>query len=278
MNETRKKVAVVVPMHNRSELTRDEQISFAHLTHYLKPYDKYLVVPESLNVALPGCDLKRFGNEYFGSVTSNTRLLLSERFYASFSKYQYILIYHLDALVFSDQLSAWCDTELDYIGPPWIPCSDSPWVKESRVGNGGLSLRKIDSFLKVFRSDVYWMEPDEYWQKQSVGMSAYLRLMNLPRKFAKRLSYLNNARREMAQWHLRPDGTKNEDHFWSDRAKHYVPEFKVASVEVGLRFAFEVAPRLCYDMNHGQLPFGCHAWPRYDRAFWEPYLLTPQSA
>ena len=271
----RKKVAVVVPMHNRSELSLDEQISFAHLMHYLKSYDKYLVVPQSLTISLPDCRVKRFGNEFFGSVAANTRLLLSKNFYTTFSQYEYILIYHLDALVFSDQLSEWCDAGLDYIGPPWINCPDSPWVKESRVGNGGLSLRKIDSFLKVFRSKVYWIEPDDFWRQESARLPTYLRMINLPRKFAKRLLCLNNARREMARWHLRPDGTRNEDHFWSDRAKHYVPEFKVATVETGLRFAFEVAPRTCYDLNHRKLPFGCHAWPRYDRAFWEPYLLSP---
>jgi hypothetical protein len=157
VNTHQKKVAVVVPMHNRSELTPDEQVSFQHLTHYLHAYDKYLVVPNSLNIDLPGCSLKRFGDEYFGSVAANTRLLLSETFYRSFSEYQYILIYHLDALVFSDQLEAWCDTGLDYIGPPWIHCADSPWVKEARVGNGGLSLRKIESFLKVFhRTSIGW--------------------------------------------------------------------------------------------------------------------------
>ena len=171
LNELRQKVAVVVPMHNRKELTCDEQISFAHLTHYLRPYDKYLVVPESLDISLPGCALKRFKNEYFGSVAANTRLLLSEAFYASFRDYQYILIYHLDALVFSDQLLQWCEMGLDYIGPPWIHCADSPWVKESRVGNGGLSLRRIDSFLKVFRSDVRWIEPEEYWQERFAGIS-----------------------------------------------------------------------------------------------------------
>jgi hypothetical protein len=26
-------------------------------------------------------------------------------------------------------------------------------------------------------------------------------------------------------------------------------------------------------MNNHRLPFGCHAWPRYDRMFWEPYLV-----
>ncbi len=77
----------------------------------------------------------------------------------------------------------------------------------------------------------------------------------------------------MASWHLRTDGRQNEDYFWADEAVRYCPEFKVASLDVGLRFAFEVAPRRCFELNNGTLPFGCHAWPRYDRAFWEPYLL-----
>ncbi len=63
------------------------------------------------------------------------------------------------------------------------------------------------------------------------------------------------------------------DIFWSDEAVHYYPDFKIADVATGLRFAFEVSPRLCLERNQQQLPFGCHAWARYDRAFWEPYLL-----
>jgi len=66
---------------------------------------------------------------------------------------------------------------------------------------------------------------------------------------------------------------RHEDHFWSDEAIKYHPEFRVASTELGLRFAFEVAPRYCFELNNYTLPFGCHAWPRYDRNFWEPYLL-----
>ena len=79
----------------------------------------------------------------------------------------------------------------------------------------------------------------------------------------------NGVRREMAWWTNRDDGgSQNADHFWSDAAINYLPEFKIASVETGLRFAFEVAPRLCFRLNNNQLPFGCHAWARYDRAFW----------
>jgi hypothetical protein len=66
---------------------------------------------------------------------------------------------------------------------------------------------------------------------------------------------------------------KNEDLFWGNRAQHYYSDFKIASVEQALQFAFESEPRASYE-KLGRLPFGCHAWPKYDREFWEPYLLS----
>jgi hypothetical protein len=68
-----------------------------------------------------------------------------------------------------------------------------------------------------------------------------------------------------------PEGTV--DGFWVTRAKHYDPEFKVAPVEVALRFAFECASRFCSDATDRNLPFGCSAWERYDPEFWRPFLL-----
>ena len=52
-----------------------------------------------------------------------------------------------------------------------------------------------------------------------------------------------------------------------------MPGFRGATVDEGLRFAFESAPRRCFELTGHKLPFGCHAWERFDRAFWEPYLL-----
>jgi hypothetical protein len=67
--------------------------------------------------------------------------------------------------------------------------------------------------------------------------------------------------------------TLNEDRFWSDRATIFDRSFKVASVEEGLCFAFEEAPRLAYEMNGRRLPFGVHAWQLYDPDFW--YEMVP---
>ncbi len=266
-------VAVVVPAYNRAHFTRDEELSFRHLEHFLGRYDKFLVVPRSLEIERPGYQIQRFDDSYFGSAIANGKLMLSPAFYESFRKYRYILIYQLDALVFSDQLLEWCATDVDYIGAPWVQCADSPWVGTPRVGNGGLSLRKVSSFLWVLSSEQYWIHPDVYWQRVVSGTPWYLRGVYLPRKWFKYIKRFNGVKRQVAQWHLRPDGTKNEDHFWSDEAVRYDDQFKVASFDMGLRFAFEVVPRHCFELNNRRLPFGCHAWPRYDRAFWEPYLL-----
>ncbi len=266
-------VAVVVPGYNRAHFTPDEEISFRHLEHFLGRYDKFLVVPQSLEIERPGFHLQRFADSYFGSAIANARLMLSPTFYSSFLKYRYILIYQLDALVFSDQLLEWCATDLDYVGAPWLQCADSPWVGTPRVGNGGFSLRKVSSFLRVLSSDRYWIDPEVYWQRISSGKPWYARCVHLPRKWFKHIKRFNGVKREVEQWHLRPDGTKNEDHFWSDEAVRYDSHFKVAPFDVGLRFAFEVVPRQCFELNKHNLPFGCHAWPRYDRSFWEPHLL-----
>ena len=260
------RVAVVVPMSNRAELYPDEEISLRHLLHYLGRYDKYLVVPENLEIALPGFRYARFGPEFFGSAAANTRLMLSAAFYERFQAYEYILVYHLDALVFSDQLEEWCAAGYDYIGPPWFPHEDMPWVEEPGVGNGGFCLRKVESCLKVLNSSRYAIDPDAYWRRRRPA-SWPGRVVNYPRKYLKRLHYFNNVRREVGRF------SKNEDLFWSRRAVHYYPDFRIAPVEVAMRFAFEGAPRLCYQKIGGKLPFGCHAWPKYDRAFWEPYLL-----
>lgn len=265
------KVAVVVPMSNRADLFPDEEISLRHLTHYLGQYHKYLVVPENLEIDRPGFRLARFDSQYFGSAAANTRLMLSTHFYERFRPYEYILVYHLDALVFSDRLEEWCNKGYDYIGPPWQITDDTPWVKTPGVGNGGFCLRKVSSCLKVLNSTKLTIEPAQYWEKYCAKRSRLTQLVNLPRKYLKQLSVFNNVTREIAHFH------DNEDRFWGTRATHYYPDFKIAPIDVALQFAFEGAPRDCYAKNEHTLPFGCHAWPKYDRSFWEPYLLQDSS-
>jgi hypothetical protein len=272
MGKTKQLVAIVVPLSDRPQLTTDELISLRHLVHYLGDYPKYLVGSEATGIEIPGFEMKRFSPRYFGSADAYKRLVLSRQFYTSFAAYEYILIYHLDALVFSDQLREWCAAGFDYLGAPWLRSPDDPTQGFSRVGNSGFSLRSVSAALRVIDSRRYRIHPDEYWDKAHAAKSWPLRLLNRPRKWAKHVTRLNGARWEMSRYRA------NDDGFWSNRAQHYCPDFRIPSVETALRFAFECAPRYCYEQNGRQLPFGCHAWARYDRAFWEPFLLSEADA
>src|SRR5262249_9565079 len=100
-----KLVAIVVPVSNRPELTTDEEISLRHLLHFLGTYDKFLIAPRGLKIELPGFATRHFSESFFGSARANGKLMYSPQFYKEFEDYKFILIHHLDALVFSDQLT-----------------------------------------------------------------------------------------------------------------------------------------------------------------------------
>jgi hypothetical protein len=266
-----KTVAVVVPTHYE-RLDSDQQISFRHLEHHLGRHKKYLVMPESLPFERPGFEIRRFDDRHFQTIKAYDHFMFSQEFYQTFIDYQYILIYQFDCLVFSDQLLEWCETGFDYIGAPWFRSKSDPEKGFSRVGNGGLSLRKVRSFVKVIESKRYTQEPVSYLKDLCLARPPDLGELPGVKRILKRLSVLHDAQKGV-DWYM-THYTLNEDHFWSDRAKLFYPDFKIAPVDVALRFSFEGFPRYCFDQNNRRLPFGCHGWVKKDRGFWAPYLLT----
>jgi hypothetical protein len=197
-------------------------------------------------------------------------MLFSPEYYLAFSDYKYILTYHLDALVFSDQLEHWCSKGYDFVGPPWVTHEDSPnagTAFEGKVGNSGFSLKKVSTFLKILHSPEKAFTPRDYWEARYANKPLINRLVNYPKRFLMHSHRLNNVRFEMDRW------GGSEELFLLKRASHYYPDYSVPDVEEALKFGFEIVPRYCYELNNNELPFGCHAWERYDKAFWEPYLL-----
>jgi hypothetical protein len=270
-SDPRKLVAVAVPVSKKPFFSPSEKISLHHLLSFLGRYDKFFVAPVGSSVSHPELQNKYFDNKFFGSAEAHSKLLLSSKFYKSFIDYEYILIYHLDALVFSDKLTEWCLKEYDYIAPPWIEHRDAPYFGmpefEGKIGNGGFSLRRVKNFLKVINSNKYYIDPDEYWRNFCQNKSKFEQIINLPRKYIKQIPIFNNAKTEIIK------KIKIEDMFWANRGQYYYPEFKIAPIKVALEFAFECVPRYCYRLNNNQLPFGCHAWEKYDKSFWDPYML-----
>lgn len=261
-----KKVAVVVPLY-KTMFSPEEKTSFRHLRHYLKKYDKYYVVPNHLpkgEFEALGGEIISFPKEFFASVQRYSEMLIREEFYLPFVSYEYILIYQLDALVFSDKLDDWCQKDYDYIGAPWFrPTIGRLSHKEGfpiSGGNGGLSLRKVESFLRVIRlaKKIAKRESDS----------------SLLRKWWFIAAVLTQKAHEI--WLNSPPQCYpfHEDGFWSFEAPKYDPSFTAAPFEVALQFSFEENPRECFRLNHFQLPFGCHAWERFDKGFWTPYLLA----
>jgi len=276
-----KKVAIIIPMSTRADLTPDEEISLRQLRHYFGAYDKFLITPEGIEYDFDheGFEVKWFPARFFGSAAAHGRMLNAPGFYKVFEEYEFIFFHHLDSLAFSDQLAEWCEAGIDYIGPPWINCEDSPWVVRPRVGNGGFTLLRVDKALKVFERR-YQTKPGAYWLD--------LFTQNATRGWVESLEKIDRlpvvsklTGRLLREWRETEDpspNNRNNDVFWSDVAVRYLPDFKVASLEEGLRFAFETAPRVCLEMNGGKMPFGCHAWARYDRAFWEPHLVKDETS
>jgi hypothetical protein len=65
---------------------------------------------------------------------------------------------------------------------------------------------------------------------------------------------------------------RNEDGFFSVQAKMIDPAFKVAPYVVAARFSFEQKPARLYKLIGNMLPFGCHAWAKYNPQFWKEYI------
>jgi len=277
---TGREVAIVVPFYKHL-LDADEQVSLAHLEHYLGGYDRYLAAPTSFDRGLDGFELKRFPDRYFANPITYSALMVAPAFYKSFADYRFILLYQLDCLVFADNLLDWCSVGYDYIGAPWFDADFGvqfgvDLFQRPAVGNGGFSLRKVQAFLDVLASRRLWRDPKERGNRLSPASPRRRGHAVLETLFG-RSAYVNGVRPETRRW-IKGTSTSrlclgHEDLFWSFVAQHYLPRFRIAPVEDALRFSFELHPRRCFELNGRELPFGCHAWTRYDREFWEPYLL-----
>jgi Protein of unknown function (DUF5672) len=265
-------VAVVVIIHKK-ELSPYENIS---LDQCLKVFDKWpihIAKPVSLDISdfkwnKGKIHFENFPDTSFSNIGEYSRLLLSASFYKRFSNYKFILIYQLDAFVFSDQLKYWCDMDYDYLGAPWFEKfssleNDGTFIG---VGNGGYSLRKISSHLKVLNTFSFVKSSRENLTHRFNPKNSFGRHIRNAAGFIMDHTIRNNTHRFFNNY------MGHEDQFWglsvAKKMKWYrVPDFKMATA-----FAFEMQPHRLFALNDRQLPFGCHAWWKYDLDFWKPHI------
>ena len=246
-------VAVVVPVF-RERLDPDEAISLRHLRTHLGGYDGFAVCPQSLDLEL--LDLARvdLDDRHFRSHRAYSRLLLTDGFYRRFERYEFVLVHQLDSAVFSDDLPRWCGEPYDYVGAPWVRRTRDGRPFFAGVGNGGLSLRRVEAFLPVA----------EAWRRlRTRAIVVGRHAGELARRIVREPRHASQLLRDRYVY---------EDKFWSFEAPRLDPGFRIPPAETAVGFAFESEPRFCFEQNGRRLPFGCHKWRAHDPEFWAPYL------
>lgn len=261
----RKRLVIIIPTH-RPNITPSDKISLIHLKKFLGNHDIFFVIPNNISAKgfkNLGFKVKKVNKNFFGTVRRYSNLLLTEKFYKDFNKYDFMLIYQLDALVFSDKIDKWLNSGYDYIAAPWFrPIIGYLSHKKdypASGGNGGFSLRNIKKSIKIL---------------DKVNKSAIRSSQSL---FVRRLWFLLAVitGKSHQVWLKAPalDYPFFEDGFWALEGPKYDSTYRVPAFKIALQFAFERFPAKSFENNGKKLPFGCHAWEKYDKKFWEPYLM-----
>lgn len=165
-------VVILVPIY-RSSFTEDEMLSLHRLQAICANLPIRFVAPESLTFDSHNIPVERFDDMFFQGIEGYNRLMLSATFYQRFEQYDYLLIHQLDAFLFRNEIEEWCNRGFDYIGAPWLvkrkyknPLGKVVlWLRSlphrlrhvpflpidyaDKVGNGGLSLRRVHACLDV---------------------------------------------------------------------------------------------------------------------------------
>ena len=180
-----KRYVTLIPAY-KERFDEDEEKCVARYFDVLAS-DKIFTVPDSLDTAwyekrYEGARFERFDDRYFKGIRGYNRLLLDISFYERFSEWEYVLIAQPDATLWQDRdrIQEFIEKGYDYYGAPWIPerriwewlfpKKDSfPWfsircLKKAgcgiTMGNGGFSLRKNESCIKLIRQygwrKIYW--------------------------------------------------------------------------------------------------------------------------
>ncbi len=235
-------VAIVTPVY-RPTIQPAERLALRQCSRILGSYDKFLVCPEGMNTSayrevLGAFEVSPFRPEFFTSVRAYSRLLRSPAFYERFLDFEHILIYQPDAYVFSDRLAEFCAQPYDYFGAPWL--------------------------------DFSWLAARRKWARFVVGLPHLMNKVGNGGLSLRRTRPHYDVTARFQKLGERLD--LNEDLYLTSLLARLDHRLRIADFTSALRFAFEIQPRRCFELNGSQLPFGCHAFERNDAAFWREHF------
>ena len=264
-NRKKKDTAIVVPVYKELCKLSDSEINLLNLVSQIfSKREMFLAIPESIFKKwkrFKQFNFIPFQDDFFKDKFSYSNLLCRKNFYHSFNNFEYIQIVQTDCWIFEDNLDHFIDLGFDYIGAPWMKggFEGKPQKKLWKVGNGGFSLRKVDTFLKILNSIENSPEGKfpvfKNLNKSLIGVLKNLGLRNNLKH------YVKNA--------------PGEDIFWSI----YVPQifksdiFKIADTTTAAHYSFEVLPEFLFNkVTNKKLPMGCHNWMNNNQEFWKKFI------
>jgi len=269
-------IAVIIPIYKQySELSPSEKKSLYNTFKILADYVIVFVSPAEIDHSAyyegyqDKLHIKKitFPTDYFLDISGYNRLMLSLDFYKKLSEYQYILICQLDVFVFSDKLRYFVEKDYDYIGAPWYEGFNTANSESNiiGVGNGGFSLRKVQSFISV-------LKVLEVFKGSKVSIKQLFAIRNNWSELLHIAKHEYQRRTRDYETILPWETNRYEDDYWGRLVKSFFPKFRISNIEDAISFAFEVNPRVLYKLNNYELPMGVHAWEKYDPEFWKEFI------
>lgn len=281
-------VSVIIPIY-KEDPEIFEKASFKQCLKVLAKHDIHIIHPKGIDLSkyLKIASLLKkkvttesFRKDYFLGIEGYNRLMLSTRFYNRFKKYEYILIYQLDAWVFSDQLDYWCAQGYDYIGAPVFAdgrqCNRNS--KFTGALNGGFTLRKTRNIIKTIHIANYIDLIEKCFFDKS-RLVKFFTLIKLLVNFTKRNITLNDQGNEDTVFCLRTQRKIREFRIMKKSQilkmllKNKYILLNIPELETSAEFAFEENLTYLYELNNYHLPFGTHAWQmEHNINFWSNHI------
>lgn len=287
------RICVGIPIYKQ----KPDPVEVAALNQVFLVLSRYpicFVTHESLDLkfyqeSFPNAKFRFFDPENFESFDGYNQLLLSKEFYSAFHDFEYLLIYQTDAWVFRDELETWCRRKYDYIGAPWFDNTDpqSP-AQMNEVGNGGFCLRRVPTFLRWFvvqeRLDVLrrlirkqgaFRTAFRYSETTKVLASADGQYSIVKSLFSGQSVVAEDLFWSGGSWVEHKDGIRDLKALYLLFLPWLIWFLRKPSSRMASRFSFEVRPSFLYQLNKNKLPFGCHAWAKWEPEFWKEHIAAP---
>ena len=257
-----------------------ERVSFTNTIKVLAKWDVILILPKDVNpirfekirkTEKLNFRIGQLPAGMMGSIEKYNQMCLNPGFYKMFRNYEFILMAHMDAWIFKDDLEYWLDSGFDYIGAPLFLNKRKRNILQKvrnkkinnlwgtmipEVGNGGLCLRRVSTHLEILNQKTSEFDYRLF----------FVYLFFLIRN--SRWKYLIIFVKHLIEAVKNPDFYRSEhliyeDVFISGVLNLLNRPFKVAPAGISVGFSVETHQKQILTMeSRFTLPFGVHGWDK----------------